>query len=168
MKLLAGLREMLYNFTNPVEDTNAPTVDISAEDFIAIAKKNGLSQGEIQECLKNMNGINITEKTQTNNNISEPQIEMLPEAISIMAQKSGMSQKEFIKYLNDEGIAIKKGSKKIVNIKQTVLLISPKALRLIIDKSRMNQEEIDKYIVNSEMTLENNRQPNNKGREPGE
>ena len=168
MKLLTGLREMLYNFTNPVEDINAPTVDVSAEDFIAIAKKNGMSQGEIQECLRNMNGINVTKKTPTGNKINTSQIEMLPEAISLMAQRSEMSQEEFIKYLKNEGITIKKGSKKIDNINQTVLLISPEALRLIIDRSRMNQEEIDKYIVNSEMTLENNRQPNNNGREPGE
>ena len=63
MKLLAGLREVLYNFTNPVEDINAPTVEISAEAFVRMAKKSGMTQEQIQECLKNMNGITIAKRT---------------------------------------------------------------------------------------------------------
>ena len=62
MKLLAGLREVIHNFTSPIEDTNAPTVEISAEAFVAMAKKSGMTQEQIQECLKNMNGINITRR----------------------------------------------------------------------------------------------------------
>ena len=62
MKLLAGLREVIHNFTSPIEDTNEPTVEISAEAFVAMAKKSGMTQEQIQECLKNMNGINITRK----------------------------------------------------------------------------------------------------------
>lgn len=62
MKLLAGLREVIHNFTSPIEDTNAPTVEISPEAFVAMAKKSGMTQEQIQECLKNMNGIKITKR----------------------------------------------------------------------------------------------------------
>ena len=63
MKLLVGLREVLYNFANPVEDVNAPTVEISAEAFVKMAKKSGMTPEQIQECLKNMNGITVTKKS---------------------------------------------------------------------------------------------------------
>ena len=62
MKLLAGLREVIHNFTSPIEDTNAPTVEISPEAFVAMAKKSGMTPEQIQECLKNMNGIKITRR----------------------------------------------------------------------------------------------------------
>ena len=62
MKILEGLREVIYNFTHPIEDANAPAVEISSDNFVAIARKDGISAEAISELLKNRNGIELVTK----------------------------------------------------------------------------------------------------------
>ena len=66
MKFLEGLKEVLYNFTHQIEDNNAPTVEMSNDNFVALARSSGMSQENIVEMLKNRNGIELKKKRTSN------------------------------------------------------------------------------------------------------
>ena len=51
MKFLEGLKEVLYNFTHQIEDNNAPAVEMSNDNFVALARSCGMSQEDIVEML---------------------------------------------------------------------------------------------------------------------
>lgn len=64
--LRKGLREVLHNFTSQISDINAPNVEISTDNFVAIARKSGMSQEDIAELLKNRNGVEVKIKRTKN------------------------------------------------------------------------------------------------------
>ncbi len=59
MKILAGLKELIYNFTHPIKDNNVIETEISDDNFLAIAMASGMSSEAIKVMQKNRNGINI-------------------------------------------------------------------------------------------------------------
>ncbi len=67
MGVLAGLREVIYNFSNPVRDEHVLENDISDDSFIEIARNSGMSQEDINELLGNRKGVKLVFKTQEKN-----------------------------------------------------------------------------------------------------
>lgn len=62
MSFLAGLKEVIYNFSHQIKDNNSLDLDISDDNFVAIANANGMSQKAIAELLGTRNGINPVSK----------------------------------------------------------------------------------------------------------
>ncbi|MCI8272638.1 MAG: hypothetical protein HFJ55_00965 [Clostridia bacterium] len=63
--LIEGIRELIHNFTSPIEDANMVVDDISSDNFVAIAKRSGLSLEDISELSRNRNGIELVSKKKT-------------------------------------------------------------------------------------------------------
>ena len=57
------LKELFYNFTQPIQDANMEQIDISDKDFESIALANGVSAEVLKELKNNRNGINISTPT---------------------------------------------------------------------------------------------------------
>lgn len=58
MSFFSELKEIIYNFTHEVKDNNSLDLDISDDNFVAIANASGMSQKAIAELLGTRNGIN--------------------------------------------------------------------------------------------------------------
>ena len=67
MGVLAGLREVIYNFSYPVRVEHVLENDISDDSFIEIARNSGMSQEDINELLGNRKGVKLVFKTQEKN-----------------------------------------------------------------------------------------------------
>ena len=63
MSFFAGLREVIYNFTHQIKDNNSLDLDISDDNFVAIANANDMSQKAIAELLGTRNGIKPISKS---------------------------------------------------------------------------------------------------------
>ena len=53
------LKEVFYNFTQPIQDVNMGQIDITDKEFETIALANGVSMEALQELKSNREGINL-------------------------------------------------------------------------------------------------------------
>lgn len=64
------LKEVFYNFTQPIQDVNMGQIDITDKEFETIALANGVSVEALQELKRNREGINLN-TSNTKNKISK-------------------------------------------------------------------------------------------------
>lgn len=93
MKILDGIKELIYNFTHQISDSNLFESDISDDNFVAIAAANGMSPKAIAELVGTRNGIN-------NNNTKSKTFE----SDSKMTKQEEKELKSNIKIKNEDEI----------------------------------------------------------------